>query len=333
MRVGFCTSPRFLDHDTGPHHPERPDRLRAIFAAVREAGMIDSPNPLCDEYLQFDLKDRKYPRLVELEPRNARLQDLLRVHPRRHIDRVRIASESGGMLDSGDTTVCAASYKVALLAAGACLTCVDAVMTGKVDRAFAAVRPPGHHAEPNASMGFCLFSNIAIAARYAQRKYHLKRIGIVDFDVHHGNGTQAVFFTDDSVLFLSLHEDPHVIYPGSGYDWEIGGGKAKGYTVNIPLPPRAGDKAYLWAMEETVVPKLDAFRPELLLISAGFDAHKGDPLADMELSDNGYYRMTRMLAEVADRHCKGRIISALEGGYNLKALGRSVVHHLLALAE
>ncbi len=331
--LGFCTSARFFDHQTGPHHPERPDRIRAIFAAVREAGLIESPNPLPDQNLRFDLHGTTSPKLIELRPRCAGVPDLLLVHPQRHIDRVRQRSDTGGLLDNGDTVVGKESYDIALLAVGACLTCVDAVMNGEVIRAFAAVRPPGHHAEPNASMGFCLFSNVAIAARYAQKKYGVKRIGIVDIDVHHGNGTQAVFQTDPSVLFVSVHEDPHVLYPGTGFHWEIGAGAGRGATLNIPLPGESGDEAYLAAFHDRIVPRLHEFEPDLLFISAGFDAHDEDPLADMAVTDQGFYEMTRALVEVANRHCEGRIVSALEGGYNLRALGRSVVHHLLAMAK
>jgi acetoin utilization deacetylase AcuC-like enzyme len=205
-------------------------------------------------------------------------------------------------------------------------------MDGDVRRAFAAVRPPGHHAEPDAAMGFCLFSNVAIAARYLQQQHGLSRIGIVDFDVHHGNGTQAAFEDDPSVLFISLHQDPRTCYPGSGHGYEAGCGHGEGFTLNIPMTPGADDDDYLAAFDTKVLPVLDAFRPEALLISAGFDAHHADPLAQIQLSEECYERMTRLLVGVAETHCGGRVISALEGGYNLRALGRSVVRHLIALA-
>ncbi len=333
MKVGFCTSCRFLDHQTGPHHPERPDRLRAIFAAVRDAGMVTSPYPAGGEDVHFGISIPHPPHLIEIEPRAATVEEVLMVHAQRHIDRVRIRSQSGGMLDNGDTPVSHDSYSVALLAAGAGLTCVDAIMSGQVKRAFAAVRPPGHHAEPNAAMGFCLFSNVAIAARYAQQQHHLSRIAIVDFDVHHGNGTQAAFFTDPSVFFASLHEDPHVLYPNSGFDWEIGAAAGRGHTLNVPMAPGADDATYLKAMHESVLPMLDSFKPQLLLVSAGFDAHRDDPLADINLTEDGFYQLTRLLVEVANRHCHGRLLSILEGGYNLRALGRSVIQHLLALSQ
>jgi len=202
-----------------------------------------------------------------------------------------------------------------------------------VKRAFAAGRPPGHHAEPDRAMGFCLFSNIAIAARYLQRQYNLHSIAIVDFDVHHGNGTQAAFEDDPSVLFISMHQHPSTCYPGTGLDWEVGEGPGRGFTLNIPMIPGGGDQQYLTVMRDRVLPKLDHFRPEMLLISAGFDGHQDDPLAHMELSENGFYEMTRMLVQLADTHCAGRLVSVLEGGYNLRALARSIARHLQALNE
>ncbi|HEY8668226.1 MAG TPA: histone deacetylase, partial [Tepidisphaeraceae bacterium] len=211
------------------------------------------------------------------------------------------------------------------------LRCCDAVMAGEVRRAFAAVRPPGHHAEPDRAMGFCLFGNVAIAARYLQQRHGLGRIGIVDFDVHHGNGTQAAFEDDPSVLFISMHQHPATLWPRSGHDWEIGTGAGRGTILNLPFDPGAGDEEYLMAMEHYVLPALDEFHPEMLLISAGFDAHRDDPLAQIELSDAAYEIMTRELVALAERHCEGKVVSALEGGYNLMALGRGVVRHLIGL--
>ena len=331
--TAFCTSPKFFLHQTGPHHPERPDRLRAIFAAVRDAGMIDSPNPLPDDDVHFGIFIPNAPKLLEIQPTEASDQSLLAVHTQRHIDRVRMRCETGGVLDQGDTVVGRGSFKIALLAAGAGLRCVDAVLTGQVRRAFACVRPPGHHAMTNQTMGFCLFANLAIAARYAQKQYGVQRIAIVDFDVHHGNGTQAIFEADPSVLFISLHQDPREQFPNTGYEWEIGTGAGRGYTLNVPLPGGANDAQILQAMRNKVLPKLEAFRPELLMLSAGFDGHRDDPVGEFQMTEQGYYDLTLMLGQVADRFCGGRIVSMLEGGYSLRALGRSVVKHLLAMSQ
>ena len=332
--TGFCSSSRFVEHDTGPAHPERPDRIRAIATAVRRAGMIASPNPFADFEIDFGPFPAASAKLVELpEPIAADEQWLRAVHPQGYIDRIReICASGGGVLDAGDTPVGRESFEIARLAAGALLGCCDAVMGGSVRRAFASVRPPGHHAEPAQPMGFCLFANVSIAARYLQRAHGVGKIAIVDFDVHHGNGTQAVFESDPSVLFISLHQDPRTCYPGTGYPEEIGTGPGRGFTLNIPFPPGSGDAVYLHAFEARVLPMLDAFRPQFLLISAGFDAHRDDPLAQIDLSEDAFEQMTRLLADAANVHCGGRIVSALEGGYDLRALGRSVVRHASALA-
>ncbi|MGD0461348.1 MAG: histone deacetylase [Tepidisphaeraceae bacterium] len=332
--LGFCSSPQFVEHFTGELHPERPDRIRAIHLAVRQAGLIASPNPFPDFSLDLQLKSLGGPKLVEILPTSADEAELELIHSPRLIEHVKHVCEvGGGVLDQGDTPVSPRSFDIALLSCGAVLSCCDAVIDGSVRRAFAAVRPPGHHAEPDRSMGFCLFSNVAIAARYLQRRHGVGHVAIVDFDAHHGNGTQAAFEDDPSVLFISTHQHPSTCYPGSGYEWEVGEGAGRGSTLNIPLMPGAGDEQYIAAFESKVIPKLDHFKPEVLLISAGFDAHQDDPLADMEVSEMGFEAMTRMLVSAADVHCKGRVISALEGGYHLRALGRSVVRHLIALRE
>jgi acetoin utilization deacetylase AcuC-like enzyme len=258
----------------------------------------------------------------------------LAVHPPEHLQRIKHICEVGrGVLDQGDTPVGPASYEIALLSLGGVLTACDLVMRATARRAFSAGRPPGHHAEPDRAMGFCLFANVAIGARYLQRQYGVGKIAIVDFDVHHGNGTQACFEDDPSVFFCSMHEDPRTCYPGSGYAWERGVGDGVGTTLNIPFRPHARDDDYLIAVRERVVPALDAFGPEVLMISAGFDAHLDDPLAHVQLSEDGFEQISRELAAFADRQCGGRIVSALEGGYNLRALGRSVVKHLIGLGE
>jgi acetoin utilization deacetylase AcuC-like enzyme len=330
--VGYLSDARFADHDTGPNHPERPDRIRAIARAVRQAGLIQSPDPFPQFQIELGLSPVGLS-LVELPPPTMADEAwLLTVHGSHYIEHVQHLCEMGGVLDQGDTPVAPGSFEIAKLAVGAVLQCCDAVMSGQVRRAFAAVRPPGHHAEPDRPMGFCLFANVAIAARYLQQRWGLNRVAVVDFDVHHGNGTQACFDHDPSVLFISLHQDPRTCYPGSGHAHERGVARGEGFTLNLPFNPAAEDADYLRAFDDVVVPTLDEFQPEAILISAGFDAHRDDPLADVHLSDDAYEQMTRRLVAVANRHSAGRIVSALEGGYNLRALGRSVVRHLIGLS-
>jgi acetoin utilization deacetylase AcuC-like enzyme len=329
--VGFCSSPRFVEHDTGPNHPERPDRIRAIHRAVRDAGLITSPDPFPDFRLDLGLRPLGLPPLVEIEPVVATEQQVLAVHTPGHLARVRHACSLAGVLDQGDTPTEPRSCATALLSAGAAITAADEVMSGRVRRAFAAARPPGHHAEPDAAMGFCLFCNVAIAARHLQATHGVGRVAIVDFDVHHGNGTQAVFEDDPSVLFISLHQHPATCYPGTGHAYETGVGGGQGSTVNLPFQPGVGDETYLAAIDARVVPRLDLFQPEVLLISAGFDGHADDPLAQVRLSEAGFEQMTARLVAAADRLCDGRVVSILEGGYNLRALGRSAVRHLVAM--
>jgi acetoin utilization deacetylase AcuC-like enzyme len=333
--VAFVSTPRFVEHRTGPHHPERPDRIRAIHRAVRAAGLVDSPDPFPGFELDlgpFEPVDSL--KLLELAPAAADERWLRTIHPPQHIEHVRrVCDAGGGVLDLGDTPVGAKSFQVSLLSSGSAMRAIDAVMTAEATRAFSAARPPGHHAEPDRAMGFCLFSNLAIAARYAQQKHGVERIAIVDFDVHHGNGTQAAFEDDPTVLFISLHQHPRTCYPGTGYADEVGIGAGRGFTLNIPLMPGTGDDDYLAAFDARVIPKLDDFRPQLLLVSAGFDAHADDPLANLQLSEAGFAQITSRLVAAADRHCAGKLVSVLEGGYNLRALGRSVVRHLVALGQ
>ncbi len=333
--IAFGSSNRLVYHPAPEGHPERPDRIRAIAAAMRAAHLIDSPNPFTAFRIDLGPMPQAGRKLLELpEPEPAEERWLTAVHTLEHVRRIKHACEiGGGVLDQGDTVVGPRSYEVAITAVGTALSCCDAVMDGRARRAFAAVRPPGHHAEPEQAMGFCLFNNIAIAGRYLQAAHRVERIAIVDFDVHHGNGTQAAFEDDDRVLFISLHQDPSTCYPGTGNPWETGNGRGDGFTLNIPFDPGSGDAEYLNAFDQVVVPRLDAFAPEFLLISAGFDAHHDDPLAQIELSEVCFGQMTQRLVAVAERHGGGRIVSLLEGGYNLRSLGRSVVRHLIAMQD
>ncbi len=338
MAVAFVSHPRLIEHRTGAAHPERPDRLRAIHQAVRDAGLIDSPTPFPEfavEFsIEFGLERRDDVKLIEIEAVPADREFVLLAHTEAHLRRIEeICGTGGGMLDGGDTPVGRNGVEMGLLSLGSAIGACDAVMSGRATRAFSATRPPGHHAEPDRSMGFCLFSNAAIAARYAQQRYRLKRIAIVDFDVHHGNGTQAVFVGDPSVLFISMHQHPDTCYPGSGYANETGTGAGEGFTINLPLPRGGGDEIYFDTIERRVLPALDGFRPELLMFSAGFDAHHEDPLANMNVTDDGFETVTRMLCDAANRFCRGRVVSILEGGYQLTALGRSVVKHLRAMSR
>lgn len=329
--TAFISSARFVEHETGPLHPERADRIRAIHRAVREAGLVDSSDPFPDFELELGPFARSGAKLLEVAPVAAEEKWVLLAHSAGHLKRVKeMCERGGGMLDS-DTVVCPKSFEIAMLSLGGVLTACDVVMDGRAKRAFSAGRPPGHHAEPDRAMGFCLFANVAIGARYLQKKYGVERVAIVDFDVHHGNGTQAVLEADPSVYFVSMHENPMTCYPGTGFEWEIGVGKGKGFTMNVPFKPGAGDDEYLDAMRNRVVPAVEKFGPQVLMISAGFDAHADDPLAHIELSEVGFEEMTRELVGLAERCCAGRVVSVLEGGYDLRALGRSVVRHLVAM--
>jgi acetoin utilization deacetylase AcuC-like enzyme len=301
-RTAIVWSDRYRDHRTGSH-PESPERIGAIERALRAAGMFED-------------------RLV-LDPQPAALDAVLAVHTPALVDLIREAARQGGGWLDPDTMVSPDSWDVALLAAGGACVAVDAVMEGQVPRAFAIVRPPGHHAEPGEAMGFCLFNNIAIAARHALDHWGLERVAIVDWDVHHGNGTQAAFWREPRVLFISVHQYP--FYPGSGSSAEVGDGAGTGTTVNIPLRAASDDAVYLSAFEGTVIPALREFQPQLILVSAGFDPHGDDPLAMMRVQADTFGAFATMLRSAAEELCEGRLVLVLEGGYNLTALGQSVV--------
>ncbi|MBU2446691.1 MAG: histone deacetylase [Bacteroidetes bacterium] len=305
--IGIIYSDKYLLHAPPFYHSENPERLSAIINSINT---------------NSDLKRR----IQFLEPRSASQEEIRLVHTEKHFNYVKNSIQAGKhVLDSGDTYANKHSLDVALLAAGGVLTAVDVVMNEKFLRIFCAVRPPGHHAESNRVMGFCFFNNIAIGAQHAIEKHKLERVAIVDWDVHHGNGTQEIFYNSSEVLFISLHQHP--LYPGTGMSSEIGIGEGKGFTMNFPLPPRTGGKIYLSIFNEKILQRLIDFNPQLLMISAGFDAHRDDPLSDMKLVENDYFQMTKLLNRLADE-IGIPIVSVLEGGYNLTALGNSVCKHL-----
>ncbi len=314
MATGLIYDDRFLAHDTGPGHPERPARLTAIVERLKSLHLWD--------------------RLTHLEFGPADLRCVERIHSPAYVRRLKAACEAGEpFIDVPDSAICPRSYEIALLAAGGVLAAADAVMAGRVTNAFCAVRPPGHHAERDRSMGFCLFNNVAIAAQYLIDRHGLKRVAIVDIDVHHGNGTQHAFESRPDVLFVSLHEHPSYLYPGTGSGWETGEGEGQGATINIPLDPRSGDEEYRRQMVFRVLPALERFAPEAILISAGFDAAAGDPLAHLELSPRGYQWVAQRLKAAAERACGGKLISVLEGGYLLGILAECAALHVETLLQ
>ncbi len=305
MTTLLFTHPACLEHDPGRYHPESPARLRAVLAA------LDAP---------------EFARLDRREAPEAAIDDIARVHPRGFIEAMLAAVPATGHAGiDADTILSPESGRAALRAAGAVAAAVDAVVAGEADNAFCAVRPPGHHAEPGRAMGFCLFNNVAIGALRAREAHGLARVAVIDFDVHHGNGTQARFADDANLFYASTHQFP--LYPGTGAASETGVGN----IVNVPLPPMAGSREFRLAVSREILPALDAFRPEMVLISAGFDAHKSDPLAQLLLEESDYTWITEQLLEIARHHAGGRVVSTLEGGYDLAALGASTAAHVRVL--
>ena len=309
-RTGLIYHPAYLEHEMGPGHPESPQRLQAIISRLESTGMLD--------------------RLIRIEPAPASDEWLLQVHAASYLESLKAHAPARGRISlDPDTSMSPGTLAAAYLAAGGVLAGADAIMARRVDHVFCAVRPPGHHAERNRAMGFCFFNNVAVAARYLQRRHGIERVLIVDWDVHHGNGTQHSFYDDPSILFFSTHQFPH--YPGTGRASERGAGKAEGLTINVPLSAGGGDEEYRNIFEQVLVPAADAFKPDFVIVSAGFDAHRDDPLANMGLTEKGYAQLTGIVAGIAGRHCGGRLLSCLEGGYHLPALAASVESHLTAL--
>jgi acetoin utilization deacetylase AcuC-like enzyme len=309
-KIGVHYNAAYERHDTGPFHPESANRYRVLAAALE------------------DLPDE----IIRLRGRRALVSEILLVHEHYYHDLVyRDVETFSDVLRTGDTAICEESYDVALEATGAVLEMADAVMRGNVTSVFCAVRPPGHHATPTRGMGFCIFNHIAIAARYLQSKHGLGKIAIIDWDVHHGNGTEAVFIEDPSVLYISLHEKN--IYPYTGLATEHGQGEGVGTTLNIPLPGNSDGETALAEWRNQLEPAIEAFAPEFLLISAGFDARVDDPIGGLRWDDATFAEMTRRSVALAEKFCQGRIISVLEGGYNPPGLASAAVAHVKAMAD
>ena len=306
MRTGIIQDDLFLQHDTGTFHPERKERLISIKEGLRA----------------YPHKDR----LLQLKPRLASEAELHLIHPPSYIRNIQATAGNTSTHLDPDTVASAKSYEVARYAVGSFLALIDAVFAGEIGNGFAFVRPPGHHAEPNRAMGFCLFSNAAIGAAYALQKYKLSKVLVVDFDVHHGNGTQKAFYQRSDVLYVSTHQFP--LYPGTGDFPEIGSGAGAGFTVNFPLPARTGDATYNLIFEKVVVPIAESYGPDFVLVSAGYDAHIDDPLAGMEVTPKGFGGISQTLVALAEKLCGGKVVFLLEGGYDLKGLQESALKSL-----
>lgn len=312
--MGILLDERFKRHTTGHGHPERPERLDAIEQALESSGLLADctriePTPLPDRLIQH-------------------------VHTRDYLVRLDAACRQAyPYMDVPDSSIGPESYEIAKLAAGGVVTAARQVASGDLRRAFCAVRPPGHHAERDRSMGFCLLNNVALAARVLKEEYKLDRLLILDWDVHHGNGTQHTFEADPSVLYISLHGHPNYLYPGTGFEDEVGVDAGRAYTMNIPIMPGATDDDYYEAFRSRVRPAVGRFAPQMILVSAGFDAHADDPLGNLALTDAAFRWMTETVLKLADAHAEGRVVSVLEGGYNLEVLGRCVTEHVRLLGS
>jgi acetoin utilization deacetylase AcuC-like enzyme len=313
MATALVHHPIYEKHDTGPGHPETPARYRVVMDALKG-----------DKGLWNDL--------VEITPKTAGQGIVQAAHSKEHFKRVEGAFANGLDRLDADTIISIQSFDASLLAAGGAIAAVDAVMQGDVQSAFVAVRPPGHHATAEHAMGFCLFNNVAVAARYAQNKYpEIERVAVIDWDVHHGNGTQGIFYSDPSVFFFSMHQYPW--YPGTGSRGETGQGRGLGTTMNVPVRAFTKAKDQTAAFEASIEDVASRMKPDIILISAGFDAHLTDPLGQLQLEDRDYASMTRIVMQWANDSCGGRIVSCLEGGYNLETLGQTVREHVVSLCD
>jgi acetoin utilization deacetylase AcuC-like enzyme len=313
-KTGFLFDERYLLHKTGRYHPEVPERLKAIYRGIEEGGLLS----------RVTMIPASFPEMKWIEM----------VHDRGYISRLEKACRSNETIfDSPDNQMCAATYETALLAVGGILETARMVMEGTLDNAFCAVRPPGHHAEINRAVGFCYFNNVAVAARYLQKQWAVERIGIVDFDVHHGNGTQHIFEDDPSVYYYSIHQHPSFAFPGTGREFEHGKQMGHGFTKNTPMLPGRGDAEYRELIERDLLPAFETFQPGVLLVSTGFDAHREDDMSDMKVSTEGFSWIMRQVMKLANSTCNGRLISVLEGGYCLRRLPELARNHVEILLE
>jgi acetoin utilization deacetylase AcuC-like enzyme len=309
MKTGIVKDMRYMDHNMGDFHPESPKRIEAIYKMIE--------------------KDISFPYLT-IEPRFATEEEIQGIHTSSYVSAIKATSGKERVALDSDTSTSARSYEVALLAAGGVLKAIELILQGKVQNGFAFVRPPGHHAEASRAMGFCLFNNVAVGAEYLLEKHNHKRILILDWDLHHGNGTQNSFYDRNDVLYFSTHQYPH--YPGTGHWSETGQGDGEGFTINVPLSPGKTDSDYLYIFEKLLSPIAEKFQPDFVLVSAGFDIYEGDPLGGMQITAEGFGALANALMRLAGKHCKDRILFALEGGYNLQGLSAGSKKVLLQLS-
>ncbi|MFH1055978.1 MAG: histone deacetylase [Candidatus Altiarchaeota archaeon] len=306
MATGLVYHDDYLKHRQVEHHPECPERLQLTMEHFVKTGLADM--------------------VEEIKPESVQIEDLTRVHTREHIEYIKCLSEKGrGMFSiiDPDTYVCADTYEVARLAAGGVIAAGEAVWTGKVDNCFALVRPPGHHASLNQATGFCYFDNAAVMIRHLQFKHGVGRVFIFDWDAHAPNGTMGTFYKDPTVLNMSIHQDPHSFYPGTGFVEQIGEGPGRGYTINFPVPGGTGDPDYIYFIQEFVIPRVRKFKPEMIVVAAGQDSHLTDPVSELKVTDAGFARMTELMMELAKELCDGKLVLELEGGYNLVTLPKT----------
>jgi acetoin utilization deacetylase AcuC-like enzyme len=311
-KTGFLYDQRYLLHETGPYHPEVAERLQAIYGGLEAQGLLAH--------------------LARISALRSDMKWVQAVHAPAYIRRFEEVCLNGHRyLDHQDNQMCADTYETALLAVGGIIETARLLMGGEIDNAFCAVRPPGHHAEADQAMGFCYFNNVAIAARYLQQQWGIERVGIVDFDVHHGNGTQHIFERDETVFYYSIHQHPSFAYPGTGREFDVGKGGGHGFTKNSPVLPGQSDNDYRMLIERDLLPAWEMFKPEVMLVSIGFDAHENDEMSDVKLTTEGYSYLMRTALQLADRYCRGRIISVLEGGYCLACLPELAANHVKIL--